>query len=228
MKRVGFLSAAVCLAIASGCGSDSDDDGGASNQSGGTIELGGECIHSGECKSVSGKEVECACSGQGPTKCVALLQPGESCSVGGLPGCRTGSRCMQTPGNPEATCLAYAKLGESCLENDCAKGSTCKDEVCAAAVKEGEPCVWSEQGPCVAGTFCDSVDAVCKPTVAIGAECSDDDECTNGQCYGSGGPHTCHAMAKAGEACESSFDCPDGYLCTGDVCTVQSSPTTCL
>lgn len=210
----------LCLLVVGGCGSD-DSEGG-NNQSGGTVELGGECLLTADCK---GKDVACDCDGTGPTKCVALLPAGASCE--GQTSCVANALCINQ--GQGAICVGYKAAGESCESQDyCAAGSTCKEGVCAPASAIGEPCGNFEPRPCAAGSYCDFFDELCVAQKTEGQECGGKDECLDGVCYSQGGPQVCHPKRKEGEACESSFQCPESYDCEADVCTKPTSPTTCF
>lgn len=228
--RMGFLRVATFFALtallAAACGSSGDDESSGPGQSGGTVEIGGECGVTSQCKQ-GPAEVACVCDGVGPTRCVALVDFDQPCEFGGT-DCRSGSSCVND------VCTRYGKLGDSCSPGLCAPGSTCQEHVCVAAGGVDAPCSAIDPGPCLAGAYC-PFSGVCTAQLAPGGECTNSKMCADGgKCVSTGGSATCHAVRKAGETCEGTFECEEDFDCrfgeasTERTCQLDTTPTTCL
>lgn len=239
-----MLIAGVLLFAAAACSSSDDGSSGAAGSAGeagsagasgaagtqnpgGTIEVGAECVATRQCKNVPGKEVMCGCSPQSDTPvCRLLLDPGEPCPEGEwAAACRSDSHCIKVSGALE--CVAYAKLGESCSDNLCGRGTTCESGKCVAAHAVGGTCRNAEPQPCTLDAFC-GVDQVCVARAADGEPCGMDTICVDGAtCAGTDfSDMKCYLPKPDGEPCTMDFECLEGSSCiAGDggtqVCTLD-------
>lgn len=233
MKGLGF----VLALLVTGCGSDDSSvaggtggaGGGAGGTTGGTIELGGACVLSSDCKETAGAPAGCRCAGQGPTVCVALTPIGETCAL--ETDCGAGAHCLDD--GQGLRCAEYVKSSEGCAEGTCEPGSTCTAAlVCGPPIPIGGACSAAEPGPCEAGAYCNGSSGQCVAVVPEGGECnvatgSAGNECGDGFCFTSdASPATCHGKKQEGQACDAPLQCPAGFDCNG-VCVRPAAPAQC-
>jgi hypothetical protein len=136
-----------------------------------------------------------------PPACKAKLASGVACNF--PEQCAEGLTCRVEDGGSVSRCLAPQKLGTSCKTGDysCQPLLSCDGVAsgdpgkCVAPARLGEYCGAAryEFRECMEG-WCDG--AVCKPFLALGAACTDDDECSLG-----GSTAVCNADGKCEAAC---------------------------
>jgi MYXO-CTERM domain-containing protein len=159
---------------------------------------GSECESHEECSTGY-----CAATG-GPTTCQT------ACDPDGLNTCPDDWSCTRIGASSCGLCSCQiGALGDPCVDRgDCASGLCARAELCTRRCSEGS-------NPCPAGYDClEAGDvSICWPTDgAFGAECTEDDDCTDGRCV----------AERCTRECGSDCDCPRRYECTevdgDDVC----------
>lgn len=87
-------------------------------------------------------------------------------------------------------CVVISGIGGSCTSDfdpyACTADGRCDTKIgkCVARTAQGAPCEPSAD-QCVAKNYCDSASMTCKPTLAVGAACTDSDECSSSNCVNS-------------------------------------------
>lgn len=215
----------------------------------GLLPAGSACTYAGQCASefCNSRTRQCdaagrlgdACTAAGdcrlgycdPTqKCSERKQNGAACTVAGdcLGGvCDPGtSRCGKPDGamcNSSGECQGYCDTTARQCRTAAANGTSCmRDEQCQSRMCHSNlrTCVTRCSDGCAAAEFCDSYGA-CRPKLAAGSQCDDDDECDTGFCNDD---ERCAMRPAIGGACTSSSDCfPKGY-CSGGTCTAYAKP----
>ncbi|HND12501.1 MAG TPA: hypothetical protein PKI49_10105 [Pseudomonadota bacterium] len=144
------------------------------------------------------------------------------------------SNCVADTTCSGGTCMAKAKVGESCLTSSCVAAAFCDTSVampvCKARLTAGQTCTASSQ--CQTTAFCDSsvLPRVCTDYGKEGQPCSASKLCdpTSGKlsCLPN---QVCGGPQNDGAACASSTQCKSGR-CAGvapnQVCQAQPSPQT--
>jgi hypothetical protein len=138
--------------------------------------------------------------------------------VGTVPAggkCRNGAECAKNPG--PNTCLVVE--GQEGVCEPAAHGKA--REACSFTCRKGEDCTTTTYGTPTSptaicfedeGYFCDrSESAQCEPLVALGAPCTQDDECGSLAFCST----TCKQRGTEGEACAP---CVSSLTCVADKC----------
>jgi hypothetical protein len=185
----------------------------------GTVAPGDECAESLEC-AAPGPEFGATCERQ-PNSDKRVCKryklhvlPGGECSFRRNDDVHEASMCEPTQGYcsvesadaESGTCVAFAKMGESCRDGNktiqCEKETYCDwragDATCKALPGEGEECTSSQ---CAQGNYCDFSSRKCIALKEVGESCKSSSEC-------------------ASRSCETTFS-PDGGSTTG-----KCAPTT--
>jgi hypothetical protein len=126
------------------------------------------------------------------------------------------SVCADGLGCVDGTCGPLPVEGEACtFDHRCADGLACEfggdGETCIVPKTAGQAC--ANEAACGAGLHCDFATSACAADLALGAPCTDSNECgPKGACMpGSGGAKQCTTRPSAGERCAS--DCASGLAC---------------
>lgn len=136
----------------------------------------------------------CAATG-GPTTCQT------ACDPDGLNTCPEDWTCTRIGASSCGLCACQlGRLGDPCTERgDCASGLCARREMCTRRCND-------TSNPCPAGYDClEAGDvSICWPNDGgFGADCSDDDDCTDGRCVDD------HCTRD----CDTDCDCPDRHVC---------------
>ncbi len=151
---------------------------------------------------------------------------------GAVRACRTrageGQACLGPVGfslpirscDPTLSCradLCAPKLpeGEPCTsDSDCQDGLGCgAGDVCRPPSASGEPCEPFLHSQCAAGLFC-KADATCAPPIAFGEPCASAERCDGcARCLSLGDEQRCRDVPVDGERCDGTFDCASGLWC---------------
>jgi MYXO-CTERM domain-containing protein len=150
---------------------------------------GTACEMHGECSTGY-----CAATG-GPTTCQT------ACDPDGLNTCPDDWSCTRIGASGCGLCSCQlGRLGDPCAERgDCASGLCARNEICTRRCNDAS-------NPCPAGYGClEAGDvSICWPDDgAFGAECAEDDDCTDGRCVN-------EACTRD---CDTDCDCPDRHEC---------------
>ncbi len=169
------------------------------------------------CQTPDGPPPECDLRG---------LLPGDApCIVGTQ--CESGNCLMvQPPGGglpPRCSrCLPVARVGESCQQSNCARGSLCintkPDPPSYSCVEltlgeQGAPCD-GLTAICQRGLYCDGQSKRCAPLGDLGQPCGT--QYPTGckpPLLCSGAPGTCKAPGEIGAPCQSDIDCASALVC---------------
>jgi len=127
----------------------------------------------------------------------------------GISTCSADTFCS---GGSGGTCMAKAKVGESCTTVTCVPAAFCDSSMgaptCKARIPAGQACTSSSQ--CMTGAFCDATLRVCTDYSKAGQPCSGTKPCdpldTNLSCLPSnvcGGPQNDGASCTSGAQCKS-------------------------
>lgn len=212
----------------------------------GSRAVGAACSFSSQCASR-----DCSVDGKACGQCLDLVAPGGDCSVNKQ--CSLGQTCSSTTYNctdrvwmpPDAGALQVKGLNQPCAPTDvCAAGSEClfqKDfldgtGVCRALPKAGETCGIdrNDNGACVAGAYCYSLDNTCRPQAVAGEPCDNisgnwycADGCVCDLSTKVAGNYVCQAIHEEGEPCgTANVQCANtGLVCQGGVCTATDQET---
>jgi hypothetical protein len=172
----------------------------------GTVDLGGACTQSEECKDTP--EVNAYCNqgvctedllGQKPARATAGEACNGTCTENGsgyscisfdtsasVPSCYTNDG-FSCDGNTK-TCVPLPKLGEPCtFGTGCASGAFCEGGTCVAQRSSG-PC--TDDSNCTNDSYCSTANpssgvtpqGSCTAKKPDGATCQIDQECTVGRC----------------------------------------------
>lgn len=174
----------------------------------------------------------CAITGNDLDACTlkGSLADGAGCYDGRQ--CQSG-RCKRADGSANCgTCAAFEKPAGTCFDNgDCASGSECFDNQCAAYTEAGGECaddlasckpgLTCSKGTCITAIEIDGactqggnecrngltcVSGTCKaPAVtvaAVGASCKSGEVCRKSSCRGAAGAEVCVAYAATGAKCD--------------------------
>jgi hypothetical protein len=97
----------------------------------------------------------------------------ESCSA-------AGERCLSTLTPGQSRCQPVPEVGSPCI-NECELGAACRNGLCVASGRVGQPCL---QGGCFPGVcrFDAGVGGLCDAPLANGAACRGNTECQSGSC----------------------------------------------
>ncbi len=142
-------------------------------------------------------------------------------NVSGVSTCAADTTCNG------GSCVAKARVGESCATLTCVPGSYCDagmgQPTCKAANPAGQACTSNSQ--CVTGTFCESVARVCTAYSTAGQPCSATKMCdpnvSNLYCLPN---NVCGGPQSDGAPCTSSNHCKSGRCSTTGTGTGSCQP----
>lgn len=145
----------------------------------GSVPAGGACTGSEECQH---SEQDYATCYEGTCRIVPPSETGQPCGKDAV----TATEYFMCSGPAlycdisDYTCRSAAGLGSVCNPPQCAYGSICDPEtkICVQNPKAGEPC----SGGCALEAYCNASTKLCAPRTALGAACTQFDECAIGLC----------------------------------------------
>ena len=138
-------------------------------------------------------------------------QEGQRCNLLLDPG-----QCRPDPGEEGDPCGKWRERYPPEFHFHCAEPLVCNPALdppsCRAPGGLGTPCHVKEH--CTAGFYCPRKgELTCLPTFAVGATCSEDDECSPLACNSARGG-VCMAPGRAGDPCTDGIDCADDLACS--------------
>jgi hypothetical protein len=161
---------------------------------------------------------DCAAPAEGEVQCESDFVDGttiQQCQVQ-LTGTAGSTPCLGTvDGNVtiySGSADGIPKSGYLCRVAD---GLSCQTGACKKMPEVGEACTGGSYA-CVPSAYCDFAASMCKARVAVGAACTDDDECAAAAyCEPTGS--TCAARRALGESCSMNAECQSSS-CTNQKC----------
>lgn len=134
---------------------------------------GSPCSNSSNCLSTEYCNSSGVCAAKAPAGQVCDSRRSESCSA-------AGERCLSTSTPGQSRCQPVPEVGSPCI-NQCAWGAACRNGLCVASGRVGQPCL--------SGTGCfpgvcrfDAGVGLCDAPLANGAACIANTECQSGSC----------------------------------------------
>lgn len=181
------------------------------------------------------------CQGNSATDIVCVAVPTYSGAIGA--NCDDQNACTppgvcssNSTGEASGTCVAEAKIGESCDANSPSPGvcefpGTCYNSVCVAPAGYAEDCSTRE---CALGLFCGTDEKCFSITYGPpGAPCNGNTlQCIQGNCPGGGfgsTTSTCPAIIADGQSCSAAVvpSCDTFSACTNGVCALTAGGPSC-
>ncbi len=134
---------------------------------------GTPCSSSSNCLPTEYCTASDRCAAKAPAGQVCDSTSGESCNA-------PTERCLRTATPGQSRCQQVPEVGSPCI-NECVFGAFCRNGLCVASGRVGQPCF---MGGCFSGVCRPDggVGGLCDAPLANGAACRSNPECQSGSC----------------------------------------------